>query len=124
VYVAPDYLPDRVLAAVEVALRARFSFEARAFGQPVALSEVVAAIQAIDGVSAVVLTALHRTGENPGLPTLAGQRLIAAAPQAGSASTVLAAELLTLAPGPLGLTTVTGQTGAGPGDALASGVTP
>ena len=40
--VHPDYLPEKVLAAVEQRLRESFSFEARTFGQPVHLSEVIA----------------------------------------------------------------------------------
>ena len=39
--VDPDYETDAVLAAVEEALREGFAFDARAFGQPVALSEVI-----------------------------------------------------------------------------------
>ena len=108
VHVSPEYLPERVLAAVEQTLRERFSFEARRFGQPVELSEVVAAIQAVDGVVAVVVDELYRLDPNlvdqtPGL----NQRLTAALPQAGSRTTVLAAELLTLDPGPLGLEAAT-----------------
>lgn len=41
--------------AVSVDLEQRYSFEARAFGQPVALSEVIAAIQSVPGVVAVDL---------------------------------------------------------------------
>jgi len=99
VHVSPDRLPERVLAAVEQTLRERFSFEARRFGQGVELSEVVAAIQAVDGVVAVVVDELYRSDQNLGL----NQRLTSAMPRAGSRTTVLAAELLTLDPGPLGL---------------------
>ena len=53
VKVNPDYETDAVLAAVESALRAQFSFDVRAFGQPVFLSEVIAAVQAVPGVVAV-----------------------------------------------------------------------
>src|SRR5262249_30094095 len=38
----PDFESRQVLAAVEAALRARFSFEARSLGQPVQQSEVIA----------------------------------------------------------------------------------
>jgi predicted phage baseplate assembly protein len=94
----PDHLPEKVLAAVEQALRERFSFDARQFGQPVALSEVVAAMQSTPGVVAVDVDKLHRLDDTAaGLNAL----LPAAAPQAGDKGTVAAAELLTLDPGPL-----------------------
>ncbi|HEU4386301.1 MAG TPA: putative baseplate assembly protein, partial [Blastocatellia bacterium] len=94
VKVASSYKQDLVIASVERALRSRFSFRARSFGQGVALSEVVAAMQAVPGVLAVDVDALHRFAE----PALPNHRLPAAAPQAGSDGTVLAAELLTLDP--------------------------
>ena len=56
----PDYLADKVEADVRAALLSYFAFDARAFGQPVALSEVMAAIQAVPGVVAVDVNALHR----------------------------------------------------------------
>lgn len=94
----PDYLPEKVLAAVEQALRERFSFDARQFGQPVALSEVVAVMQSAPGVVAVDLDKLYRFDDTAaGLNAL----LPAAAPQAGDKGTVAAAELLTLDPSPL-----------------------
>ena len=109
VQVAPGHLPDAVLAAVERALRVAFAFEARSFGQPVALSEVVATIHTVPGVIAVDLDALHRTD----LPAekLAERRLYdrldARAPRSGE-SRPLAAELLTLDPRPLDLHVQTG----------------
>ena len=57
VRVDADLLPERVLAAVETMLRARFSFGARSFGQSVALSEVVAVVQGVPGVVAVDVNA-------------------------------------------------------------------
>ena len=48
VHVAPEYVRERVLASVEQALRQRFSFEQRRFGQAVELSEVSAAIHAVE----------------------------------------------------------------------------
>jgi predicted phage baseplate assembly protein len=98
----PDFLEEQVLAAVKQALDARFSFEARELGQDVTLSEVMAAMQAVPGVVAVDVDNFDRfpppsqfsrvnvTGNS--LQT----RLVAAAPQAGAAGTVAAAELLTL----------------------------
>jgi predicted phage baseplate assembly protein len=104
VSVDPAYLADKVLAAVEGALRTAFSFHAREFGQPVAKSEVIAAIQAVAGVLAVDLNELHRTDASP--EQLALTRLFdvltAQTPRAGTAVTV-AAELLLLDPRPIQL---------------------
>jgi predicted phage baseplate assembly protein len=93
----PDYLPEKVLAAVEQSLRERFTFDARQFGQPVALSEVVAVMRSAPGVVAVDVDKLYRFDD-----TVAGLNALlpAAAPQAGDKGTV-AAELLTLDPSPL-----------------------
>jgi hypothetical protein len=57
----PDRVRTDVVAAVEAALRAAFSFEARAFGQAVAKSEVIAVMHGVTGVLALDLNALHRT---------------------------------------------------------------
>jgi predicted phage baseplate assembly protein len=95
----PDRDAEVVVAAVEHALRAAFSFEAREFGQPVVLSEVIAVIQAVPGVVAAHLQSLHRTDGAPGLET----RLTAARPAPGAGASVLGAELLTLDPQPLPL---------------------
>ncbi|HEY2990887.1 MAG TPA: putative baseplate assembly protein [Candidatus Binatia bacterium] len=97
VKVHPDHIAEKVLQAVEQALRAEFSFDARAFGQPVTASELIAVIQAVPGVVAVDLDKLYR----PGQPSSA--RLDAATPLPGEAGALAAAELLTLDPGPLEL---------------------
>lgn len=98
----PDHIADVVLAAVEQALRAAFSFDARDFGQSVVLSEVIAVIQGVPGVVATHGESLYRADAGPGLET----RLTAALPEPGAGSSVLAAELLTLAPQPLDLLAV------------------
>jgi len=59
VLVDPDFRPDLVLPAVESALRQTFSFAARDFAQGVALSEVMAVAQKVDGVVAVDIDALY-----------------------------------------------------------------
>jgi hypothetical protein len=59
--VDPDYEPAKVLAAVRAALGAAFSFEARAFGEPVTLSAVVTVIHKVPGVIAVDIDILSRT---------------------------------------------------------------
>ncbi|HET8764716.1 MAG TPA: putative baseplate assembly protein, partial [Rhodanobacter sp.] len=100
----PVYQTDQVLAAVEAALRAAFSFDAREFGQPVAKSEVIATIQAVKGVLAVDLNALHRTDATTEqlAHTTLFDRLTAQVPRAGTDVTV-AAELLLLDPRPVQL---------------------
>jgi len=101
VTVAADAETDVVVAAVEAALRASFSFDARAFGQAVNLSDVVAVMQAVAGVVAIdvdELTRLDRIGGDG----LAGP-LPAALPQVGDDGSLLAAELLVLDPRPVDL---------------------
>jgi predicted phage baseplate assembly protein len=92
VYVAADRVPEKVLTAVRDALKAAFSFEARAFGQPVALSEVESVIHNVPGVVAVDVDALDKAP---------GHRLrnivTAAKPASGAAADqAQPAELLTL----------------------------
>ena len=90
--VNPDYETDAVLATVESALRAQFSFGVRAFGQPVFLSEVIAVVQAVPGVVAADVSKLYRTDAAATLET----RLLAALPEMLADGSVDAAELLTL----------------------------
>ena len=78
----PTYGTPTVLAAVAAALTGSFGFAARAIGQGVAKSEVVAAIQRVPGVLAVRLTAFAITPapsmpaglvlDDDGLPGAAG----------------------------------------------------
>ena len=97
----PDYLPAKVAADVESALRAAYSFDAREFGQPVPTSEVIAIIQNVPGVSDLNLSSLYLSTTNP--PTLGD--LAPDTPRAGlftaGTGTVLGAQLLTLDPAPL-----------------------
>jgi uncharacterized phage protein gp47/JayE len=96
------YIEEDVLAAVEDELRERFAFDQRQFGQPVAESQVIAAIHAVDGVLAVDLNALWRTGEDP------QPMLQARVPRAGAAADqVEPAELLTLDTRPISLGVMT-----------------
>ena len=108
VKVGVEFLPERVLEAVEVTLRARFSFEARSFGQAVALSEVAAVIQRIRGVVAADVDSFYREcrGSDASadlgdqcVPGARNPRLDARGPRVG----VGGAELLTLNPAPLSL---------------------
>lgn len=68
----PDHAGRREAILVEArsALTRAFEFQRRAFTQPVASSEVVALLQAIEGVKAVDLQALHVQGEPPALHNL------------------------------------------------------
>jgi len=99
----PDHIPERVKAAVSAALQEQFGFEARSFGQGVALSEVVAAVQAVPGVVMVDVDELCRItkeGEREGSQPF----LEAEVPRAGEEDgNVLPAELLTLDPEKLSL---------------------
>ena len=61
VTVEADHVLDTVLSAIHDDLRVRYAFDAREFGQPVALSQVVAAIQAIPGVVATDIDKFYRT---------------------------------------------------------------
>ncbi len=94
--------PSLVLAAVAAALREAFSFEAREFGQVVARDEVAAIAEAITGVDATHVTALHRNG------TAASRepRLVPRRPVARLGLPPAPAELLTLHPQGLVLETL------------------
>ena len=91
VTVAVDHVIDTVMAAVYAALLDRYSFDSRAFGQPVALSEAIAAIQSIPGVVAVDIDKFYRN-DKPTPDWLA--RLDADRPAMGADGVVGAAELL------------------------------
>jgi predicted phage baseplate assembly protein len=90
----PSRDPDQVLAAVEAALRARFAFDSRDFGQAVSVGEIFEVAQSVAGVVAVTLAQLYRSDEAPGPPPPQGL-LVARNPT----------ELLTLDAAPLGLGT-------------------
>lgn len=98
IIVDADYIPEKVLLTVEEQLRSVFSFKARSFGQPVALSEVMTVCQQVKGVVAVDVDSLYYSTDNPALNNL----LIANIPMTGS-DKVLAAELLTLDACPIDL---------------------
>jgi hypothetical protein len=101
VRIEPDALAEKVLGAIEGKLRQTFSFESRAFGQPVHLSEVIAAIQSIPGVIAVDVNALHRSDA----AVTREEHLPAAVPLPGSAGPA-PAEMLTLDARPVTLEVV------------------
>jgi hypothetical protein len=95
--VTPDPTLDasQVLAGVKSALAAAFSFDARAFGQPVFASEVIDVVQNASGVVAMTLSVLDYSGG-----TSAKAALAATAPTIGSQG-LIGAVLLTLESGTL-----------------------
>jgi hypothetical protein len=95
----PGYTSELVLPLIEQKLREEFSFDARAFGQPIALSQIVQSIHAVAGVIAVDVNALYRIGD----PAVPNARLAAAFPRAGTDGFIEPAELLTLDPRPVAL---------------------
>jgi len=66
-WIAADYESEKVLAAAGKALESAFGFAARAFGQPVTGSEVLAALQ---GVAGVIGADLDRLQVDSGLTIL------------------------------------------------------
>jgi predicted phage baseplate assembly protein len=98
VFVQAHHDTDAVLAQVTAALRGAFSFARRDLGRAVDRSEVVAAIQAVEGVRAVDLRALHLTGE----PRDEAPVLLASSARR-SDDGFLPAQLLTLNPEAAGL---------------------
>jgi hypothetical protein len=97
-----DRLAETVLRDVETALRSRFSFAARSFGQTVNMSEVIAVAQDVPGVEAIDLDRLYRTTPPADAPVV-NPRLPAALPGIGPDGHMVAAEILVLDPGPLDL---------------------
>ncbi len=59
IFVSPDYVQDDVLAAVQSAVAAYFSFDNRQFGEPVHLSNVYASLQGVAGVGGVDIATLQ-----------------------------------------------------------------
>jgi hypothetical protein len=63
VKVHADYLWERVEPTLRATLLASFGFEARELGQPVRLSEIVAVMQAVEGVDYVDVDLLEAVDE-------------------------------------------------------------
>lgn len=102
VTVSPTFILSEVQTEVEAALQSAFSFEARDFGQPVNLSEVITTIQNVDGVEGVLITALYFSTDTT-TPSPLNTYLAANIPQSG-ARTASLAQLLTLDSAPIALT--------------------
>jgi hypothetical protein len=98
--VLPDYDPKIVFAAIEAALRDSYGFERRGFARLVASSEILATIQQVPGVGGVDIDKLYRSN-GPGSTPILHTRLLAGPVSVGPGNTLLAAEILTLHPGPL-----------------------
>jgi hypothetical protein len=91
----PDHDGKKVLADVETALRAAFSFVARDFRQTVSRSEIIAVAQEVEGVLGVDLDRFYR-----GTTIALEQRLTPAAATTDAQGNGIAAELLLLDTGP------------------------
>jgi hypothetical protein len=97
----PAYETRPLLAAVEAALRAHYSFGSRSFAQPVLQSEVIAVAHSVPGVVAVDLDFLYG-GTEPAAQTVRScQTRLLAARMRVSDGLPQPAELLTLDPDPL-----------------------
>ena len=97
----PRYLPDDVEAAVRATLTERFGYDARALAQLISAAEIVAALQGVEGVTAVDLDALaHYDESQPEAPASPANALAARPARVeqddDGRDTVLPAELLTL----------------------------
>ncbi|MBZ9935668.1 putative baseplate assembly protein [Mesorhizobium sp. BR1-1-16] len=99
----PAFEAARVLASVEAALRARYSFAERQLSQPVQQSDVITVVQKVPGVVALDLTRLYG-GTRPVEQTAVSEqvRLLASRMRVEN-GTARPSELLTLAAGPLDL---------------------
>jgi predicted phage baseplate assembly protein len=100
IQVTSEYPAEKVLPSVEEKLRTGFSFDVREFGQPVALSEVISVIQNVAGVKSVTVAKLYRSDE---APDVIPHPLLEASIPKPDDDEIIAAELLTLDPRPVGL---------------------
>jgi hypothetical protein len=94
----PRYVAADILAAVDAALVAAFSFDRRGFGQPVTSAEIIAAIQAVPGVIATDLRKLYRDDDPTGPGQATPAAVLPAAYAARQNGIIVPAELLLLNP--------------------------
>lgn len=86
----PDLVPDVVVDAARAALLDHFSFARRTFGQLVSLGEVDEVLHAVPGVTGVIVTRIHRTGETAlRNPFLLARSLVPGQPPAAEGAEVL-----------------------------------
>jgi predicted phage baseplate assembly protein len=90
----PDHLAETVLVAARQALLDHFSFAGRAFGQMVSLGEVDEVLHGVRGITGVLVTRLHRTGET----ALRNPFLLARSTTPGKPPAAEGAEVLTIDP--------------------------
>lgn len=103
--ITAGYLDDDVLSAAETKLRDEFSFDRRAFGTRVAISDVIATLQNVAGVESVDLDDLAYSGnaggntaDKFGLPSLGARLDVSAAP-----AVILPGQLLLIDAAPVAL---------------------
>ena len=92
--VDPDALVDVVLDACRAEVKSRFAFDARDFGQGVALDEILAVLQNVAGVVAADIDALYVVGTSQTW----NARLAAPLPDPSAPEGVSAAVILTIDP--------------------------
>lgn len=97
----PAYDSKSLLAAVEAALRSSYGFDARALGQPVLQSDVIAVAHAVPGVVAVDLDFLYGGTEPAPQTARSRQTRLLASRMRTVAGAARAAELLLLHEAPL-----------------------
>lgn len=90
----PDCLPEPALEAARGALLDHFSFTRRGFGELVSLGEVDEVLHAVRGVTGVLVSGLHRTGET----ALRHPYLVARSLAPGRPPATQGAEVLTIDP--------------------------
>ena len=99
----PALLRSAVEDAVVAAVRTEFAADRRSFGQPVTAAEVIAGVQAVPGVVAATLSALHRRGET-GVTEVLAAREARFAPTNQQPDQTQPAELLVVDPDKIELT--------------------
>ena len=96
----PAYAIKPLLAAVEAALRAHYSFDARSLAQPVLESDLIAVVHSVPGVLAVDLDFLYGGTAPAAQAKKSRQTRLLASRMRASGGAALPAELLTLDAGP------------------------
>jgi len=95
----PRYVANDVFNSVTAALQDAFSFDVRAFAQPVTAAEVTAVVQSVPGVIASDLTRLFPVVAAPGFGRFRGLLpILSASPARFVGRTILPAELLLVNP--------------------------
>jgi hypothetical protein len=98
--IASDEIQEKVISVASTRLKEHFSFDAREFGEHVALSEVMTVLQNVQGVEAVNVEALHRAGEAEDLLNIIEAKVPL---PGGQGETASGAELLVLERADLGV---------------------